>query len=146
MATVIQKRFFQAIKGKVIIGFLFAGVALLLAWTVSKLAFNQMLDTVEKISAPNDRLRIVNDLSHKIARLDQLQRDEAFNKQGNFSFLAESRKLRLSLDTLKNMYLGDDAQLARIKSIKGLLSERDKQFMAYLKVRETLINTKSFSE
>ncbi|WP_293311110.1 ATP-binding protein [Pedobacter sp. UBA5917] len=146
MAAVIQKRFFRAIKSKVIIGFLFACFALLLAWGISKFAFTRMLDTVEEISAPNDRLRIVNDLSHKIARLDQLQRDEAFNKQGTYSFLKESRKLRSSLDTLRKLYRGDSAQLARIKSIKNLLSDRDKQFVNYLKVRETLVNTKSFSD
>ncbi|TCD10897.1 response regulator [Pedobacter frigidisoli] len=146
MAAIIQKRFFRAIKSKVIIGFLFACCALVLAWGISKFAFIRMLDTVEEISAPNDRLRIVNDLSHKIARLDQLQRDEAFNKQGNYSFLRESRKLRVSLDTLRKLYAGDSLQLARIKSIKNLLVERDKQFVSYLQVRETLVNTKSFSE
>ncbi|ARS41646.1 hybrid sensor histidine kinase/response regulator [Sphingobacteriaceae bacterium GW460-11-11-14-LB5] len=146
MAAVIQKRFFRAIKSKVIIGFLFACFALLMAWGISKFAFTRMLDTVEEISAPNDRLRIVNDLSHKIARLDQLQRDEAFNKQGTYSFLKESRKLRNSLDTLRKLYRGDSAQLARIKSIKNLLTDRDKQFINYLKVRETLVNTKSFSD
>jgi signal transduction histidine kinase/FixJ family two-component response regulator len=145
MAAVIQKRFFRAIKSKVIIGFLFACFALLLAWGISKFAFTRMLNTVEEISAPNDRLRIVNDLSHKIARLDQLQRDEAFNKQGNYNFLKESRKLRSSLDSLSKLYYGDSRQLARIKSIKNLLSDRDKQFVDYLKVRETLVNTKSFS-
>ena len=146
MAAVIQKRFFRAVKSKVIIGFLFACFALLMAWGISKFAFTRMLDTVEEISAPNDRLRIVNDLSHKIARLDQLQRDEAFNKQGNYSFLKESRKLRSSLDTLRRLYRGDSVQLTRITSIKNLLSDRDKQFVNYLKVRETLVNTKSFSD
>ncbi|UKT63228.1 ATP-binding protein [Pedobacter mucosus] len=145
MAAIIQKRFFRAIGSKVIIGFLFACFALLLAWGISKFAFTKMLKTVEEISTPNDRLRIVNDLSHKIARLDQLQRDEAFNKQGNYNFLKESRGLRTTLDTLRKLYVGDSTQLVRIKSIKNLLSERDKQFVMYLKVRETLVNTKSFS-
>jgi len=146
MAAVIQKRFFRAVKSKVILGFLVACLALLLAWGISKFAFTRMLSTVEEISAPNDRLRIVNDLSHKIARLDQLQRDEAFNKQGNSNFLKESRKLRSSLDTLRKLYDGDAVQMARIKSIKSLLTDRDKQFVMYLKVRETLVNTKSFSD
>ncbi|MCX2586199.1 ATP-binding protein [Pedobacter sp. MR22-3] len=145
MAAAIQKRFFRAVKSKVIIGFLFACFALLLAWVISKFAFTRMLNTVEEISAPNDRLRIVNDLSHKTARLDQLQRDAALNKQGNNNFLQESRRLRSSLDTLRKLYKGDPLQLNRIKSIKRLLVERDKQFIAYLKVRETLVNTKSFS-
>ncbi|RZJ14220.1 MAG: hybrid sensor histidine kinase/response regulator, partial [Acinetobacter sp.] len=145
MAAVIQKRFFRAVKSKVIIGFLFACFALLLAWGISKFAFTRMLNTVEVISAPNDKLRLVNDLSHKIARLDQLQRDEAFNKQGDYSFLRESRRVRSDLDTLRKLYKGDSAQLARIRSIKNLLTQRDKQFVSYLQVRETLVNTKSFS-
>lgn len=145
MAAVIQKRFFRAVKSKVIIGFLFACFALLLAWGISKFAFTRMLNTVEVISAPNDKLRLVNDLSHKIARLDQLQRDEAFNKQGDYSFLRESRSVRSDLDTLRKLYKGDSAQLARIRSIKNLLTQRDKQFVSYLQVRETLVNTKSFS-
>ncbi|MCX2576344.1 hybrid sensor histidine kinase/response regulator [Pedobacter sandarakinus] len=146
MAAEIQRRFFRAIKSKVIIGFLLACFALILAWGISNFAFTRMLNTVEEISAPNDRLRIVTDLSHKIARLDQLQRDEAFNKQGDYSFLRESGKLKVALDTLKKLYRGDETQLARIKSIKGLLNDRDKQFVNYLKVRETLVNTKSISE
>lgn len=145
MAAAIQKRFFRAIKSKVIIGFLFACFALLLAWGISKFAFTRMLNTVEVISAPNDRLRLVNDLSHKIARLDQLQRDEAFNKQGDYNFLKESRRVRVSLDSLRKLYKGDSAQLGRIKSIINLLAQRDKQFVSYLQVRETLVNTKSFS-
>jgi len=146
MARDIQKRFYRAVKSKVIIGFVFACFALLSAWGISKFAFSRMLSTVEEISKPNDRLRIVNDLSHKIARLDQLQRDEAFNKQGNYSFFKESKKLRLALDTLSVLYSGNSGQLFRIKFIKELLTSRDKQFVDYLKVRESLVNTKSFSD
>ncbi|WP_443937584.1 ATP-binding response regulator [Pedobacter sp. MW01-1-1] len=104
-----------------------------------------MLVTVEQISKPNIRLRMVNDLSHKVAQLDQLQRTEAFNKQGDYGFIKESRKLRASLDTLSKLYQGDTEQLRRIKLIKGLLLDRDKQFLMYLQVRETLVNTESFS-
>jgi signal transduction histidine kinase/FixJ family two-component response regulator len=147
MTTFTQKRFIQATKGKVIIGFLFACFALLMAWGISKFVFKEMLTTVEKLSAPNDRLRIVNELSHKISRLDQLQRDQAFNKTGNeSSFITETRLLRRSLDTLSNLYSNNRPQLLRIKSIKKLLSDRDKQFVKYLEVRETLINTESFSD
>jgi len=141
-----QKRFIEATKGKVIIGFLFACFALLLAWGISKFVFGEMLNTVENISAPNDRLRIVNELSHQTARLDQLQKDQAFNKSGNQNnFILETRRLRKRLDTLSILFENDDAQLKRIKSIKKLLSDRDKQFLMYLQVRETLVNTKSFS-
>lgn len=142
----VQKRFIEATKGKVIIGFLFACFALLLAWGISKFVFEEMLNTVEKLSAPNDRLRIVNELSHQTARLDQLQKDQAFNGDANQNnFILETRRLRKKLDTLSRLFVNDEVQLNRIKSIKKLLSARDKQFLMYLKVRETLVNTKSFS-
>lgn len=137
-----QKKFFTATKGKVIIGFLFAGFALLLAWGVSKFVFGEILGTVEKISAPNDKLRIVNKLSHQIAGLDQLQREP----KNNVSFFAATQKLSRTLDTLTTLYTTDDEQLQRVKTLKKLLKDRDKQFLAYLEVKENLINTQSFSE
>ncbi len=140
-----QKPFIQATKGKVVIGFLFACFALLTAWGTSKFVFKEMLVTVEKLSAPNDKLKIVNELSQKISRLDQLQRDHTSNLPGN-SFIKETRYLRKKLDTLSSLYTNDAAQLGRIKSIKKLLSDRDNQFVKYLEVRETLINTESFSD
>jgi signal transduction histidine kinase/CheY-like chemotaxis protein len=147
MQKEIKKRFFGAAKGKVIIGFVFACFALLMAWGVSKFAFNKMLNTVAEISAPNDRLRIVNQLSSNITRLDQLQRDQAINNQGkNIEFTKASKILRKNLDTLMRLYAKDSAQLKRIKTINNLLADRDKQFLMYLQVRETLVNTKSFSQ
>lgn len=143
--SVTQKPFIQATKGKVILGFLFACFALLTAWATSKFVFKEMLVTVERLSAPNNRLRIVNELSQKISRLDQLQRDFAFSHKEN-SFITETRYLRRKLDTLSSLYRNDTDQLLRIKSIKKLLSDRDNQFVKYLEVRETLINTESFSD
>lgn len=147
MSNVPQSTFFKAIKGKIIIALLLACFALFMAWGVSKVAFKEMLTTVENISAPSERLRVVNAVSRKIGAFDQLQKKKAFNDPGNYNQLfKESRQLRLVLDTLANMYGEDSIQLARILTIKKLLSERDKQFISYLKVRERLVNNKSFSE
>lgn len=138
--------FFKTTKGKVILAFICAFFALSLAWYISKFAFGKMLSVVEEISQPNARLRIVNDITHKIAQLDQLQRKESFYNDDNQNLLAESKKLRLSLDTLKTLYKDDAAQLRRLQALNGLLKDRDKQFLVYLKVRENLVNSKSFSE
>lgn len=135
------KPFFTATKGKVVLGFLFGVFALLLAWGVSKFVFGEILGTLEKISAPNDKLRIVNKLSHQIASLDYLQREP----NDNVSFFAATQKLRLSLDTLATLYSADAEQLKRIKTLKRLLADRDKQFVLYLQVKENLVNTQSFS-
>lgn len=142
----IKKRFFTVAKSKVVIGFLFACFALLTAWGISRFAFKKMLHTVEEISAPNERLKMVNQLSHSISKLDQLQRDQAINNKGKSTeFIKESRNSRSNLDTLARLYAKDKAQLRRIKSIKRLLDDKDKQFVMYMQVRETLVNTTSFS-
>lgn len=146
MQATIKKSFFRAARGKVIIGFLFACMALLLAWAISKFAFKKMLHTVSEISAPNDRLRVVNQLSQRISRLDQLQREQAITQRyRSTDFARESKRLNMSLDTLLRLYANDQQQVKRLKSIKKLLADRDKQLAMYLQVRETLVNTKSFS-
>ncbi|RYE58468.1 MAG: response regulator [Sphingobacteriales bacterium] len=132
---------------KVILALLLACFALFLAWGVSKVAFNEMLETVESISEPSERLRMVNVISRKIGTLDQVQKNKAFSDPNNYRKLfKESVELRAALDTLGALYKTDSTQLARISTIKTLLSERDKQFINYLKVRERLVNNKPFSE
>ena len=140
--TKSQKHFFRATKGKVVLGFLFAGLALFLAWGVSKFVFEEILGTVEKISTPNDKLRLVNKLSHQIASLDQLQREP----KNNVVFFAATQKLRRTLDTLNTLYTTDEEQTKRIKKLKDLLKDRDRQFLLYLQVKENLVNTQSFSD
>lgn len=146
MNSTPRKSFMKSIKGKVIIALLLACFALFMAWGVSRVAFKEMLNTVENISAPSERLRVVNVISRKISNLDQLQKKQAFNDPGNYRKLfKESRQLRSILDSLGFLYANDSIQLDRIATIKRLLSERDKQFINYLKVRERLVNNKSFS-
>ncbi|WP_245869865.1 hybrid sensor histidine kinase/response regulator [Pedobacter ginsengisoli] len=137
----------KSIKGKVIVALLMACFALFMAWGVSRVAFKEMLSTVENISAPSERLRIVNVISRKISGLDQQQKKQAFDDPGNYRKLfKESKQLRSILDSLGSLYTNDSIQLERISIIKKLLSERDKQFINYLKVRERLVNNKSFSD
>ncbi|RAJ33344.1 hybrid sensor histidine kinase/response regulator [Pedobacter cryoconitis] len=147
MIDVSRKSFLSDAKGKIIIGFTLAFFALFLAWGVSKIAFDEMLNTVDTISTPNVKLRLVNLVSRKIASLDQQQKNLAFNSPGNYSnFFKQSGQLRFMLDTLGGMYASDSVQLSRIKSIEKLLVQRDKQFISYLKVREGLVNNKSFTQ
>ena len=117
-----------------IIALFLACFALFMAWGVSRVAFKEMLNTVEHISAPNERLRIVSVLSRKISGMDQLQKKRALTEPGNYKkVFEESRQLRLVLDTLRAQYASDSVQLARIQSIKELLAVRDQQFINYLR-------------
>ncbi len=138
--------FIQSVKGKVIIASVLACFALLLAWGISKIAFGQMLNTVENISAPNQKLRLANELTHKITRLDQVQKAQLLNDPSSYySFLKETTRLNLTIDSLKELYATDKTKAKQINSLKGLLFARDKLFINYLKVREGLVNNKAFA-
>ncbi|MGZ3872761.1 MAG: ATP-binding response regulator [Mucilaginibacter sp.] len=138
--------FIRSVKGKIIIAAILACFALFMAWSTSKGAFAAMLDAFENVSKPNEKLRLVNDLSRGIARLDQLQRARLLISPGiDYGFFTETKKLSLKIDTLTSFYDARSEQVKRLNALKRLLKDRDGLFANYLKVREGLINNKSFS-
>ena len=104
-----------------------------------------MLTAFEKVSAPNDKLRLVNDLSRGIARIDQVKRAHALNNPDKYYGFNDSKILILKIDTLQNLYPVKSAQVKRLSALKKLLQDRDRLFVNYLRVREGLIDNKSFS-
>lgn len=141
-----KKGFVKATKGKVILALFLACFALFIAWSISKVVFQEMLITVNGVSAPSQRLNLVNAISRKISSLDQQQKKQALKTPGNYNKLfKESLQLRKMLDSLANLYPEDTVQVMRLKIIKTLLVERDKRFLDYLRVRTSLVNNQSFS-
>ena len=136
------------VKGKVIVAFLSGCIALFFAWEASRQASIEILKNVDRLSKPVERLHMVNRLFRDINRLEQLQRAQAIQgkTQDTSRLVSESIALRRSLDTLGEMYAGDNSQLARISSMKQILQERDSLFGNYIKVREGLVNSRELSE
>src|SRR5690606_3450313 len=137
-----------SVRRKVIFVFISCVIALALAWVISRVAFTEMMDTVDTITAPDPKLERVSRISRDIMRLDQLQRSQAFvgNNSSYKSFSTESAKILVSLDSLKLMYEGSPIQQARIDSIKTLLRQRDNLFKSYVKMREKVVDSREFSE
>jgi len=109
--------FAQSIKGKIIIASVLGCLTLLLAWGITKVAFKRMLTAVEKISAPNDKLRLVNELTHRVIQLDQAQKTEILNNPADYySLFSETKKQMLIIDTLQTLYADDNKQAKRINS------------------------------
>lgn len=140
-----KPRFIQPVKGKIIVTAILACLALFLAWSTSKGAFTAMLDAFENVSSPNEKLRLVNDLSRGIARIDQVQRARSITNPDRYYGFNDSKKLILKIDTLQTFYPVKSAQVRRLNTLKKLLHDRDRLFVNYLKVREGLIDNKSFS-
>jgi len=140
-----KKGFIQSVRGKIIIAALLACFALFLAWSTSKDAFTAMLTAFENVSAPNDKLRLVNDLSRDISRIDQVQRARSVSNPDKYYGFNDSKKLALKIDTLQGLYPEKSTQTRRLNTLKNLLKDRDRLFVNYVKVREGLIDNKSFS-
>lgn len=137
----------RSVRRKVIFVFLSCAVSLVLAWVISRVAFTEIMDTVESITTPEPKLEIVSGISRDIMRLDQLQRAQAFSGNASYSsFSQESAAIVNSLDSLKALYTGSNVQQLRIDSIKTLLRQRDRLFTAYVKVREKVVDSEEFSE
>src|SRR5690606_27443355 len=111
MSGMVKTGVIRATKGKVILALTLACFALFMAWAVSRVAFKEMLDTVENITSQNERIRIVNELYSKIARLDQSEKNLDFNEPRKYNrFIAGSLHLRKELDTLGMLYSADTVQ------------------------------------
>src|SRR5690606_16245129 len=108
MAEYQERSFLQSIHGKVIAAFLLGLAAVALSWLVMQVGFKEMLQTVNKLSAPNEKLRIVNNLSYKIIQLEQLQRANVIQspEKPNQLYHPETDNFIASLDTLRQLSCG----------------------------------------
>ncbi|MDF2431767.1 MAG: hypothetical protein JWP44_1398 [Mucilaginibacter sp.] len=138
--------FIRSIQGKILIASVLACVALFMAWQTSKDAFKTVLTSFDNISAPNDKLRLINEISRRVTRLDQMQK--AFplkNPSKYYGFLTETKKLSLKIDTLKKLDADRPNQIMRLSILKKLLQDRDRLYISYLNVRLGFVNNKAFS-
>ncbi|GAB2781116.1 hypothetical protein GCM10027275_25880 [Rhabdobacter roseus] len=147
MSSLKETTFLQSVKGKVLLGFLISCLALAASWVVSKVAFREVLRTVEDLSSPNDRLRLINEVFKDILQLDQLQKAQTVpGKSGKNAFMRQSEALRLKLDTLRYLSGTSSFQASRIDSMKEILKTRENIFDNYLKVRSGLVSNKVLSQ
>jgi signal transduction histidine kinase/CheY-like chemotaxis protein/HPt (histidine-containing phosphotransfer) domain-containing protein len=138
---------FKSVKGKVLLGFFIASLALGASWMITRLAFTNMLDKLEVLSTPNDKLRLVNKIFKNILQLDHLQNTRTLKgEEKNDQVLAQSAELVATLDSLSVMSYGDHMQMIRIDSMKQLLKQRDKIYGSYVKVRSKLVNNKDLED
>src|SRR5690554_3882381 len=138
----------SAVRRKVVFVFIACIIAMGLAWGISRLAFDEMIDTIDTVTAPKRELELVGRLSKGIMRLDQLQRSQALlDKRSNQydNFAEESKDVVLTLDSLRDTYAYDTVQVRRLDSIRALLAQRDRLFDAYVNVRNKVVDVGEFT-
>ncbi|MEX1241366.1 MAG: ATP-binding protein [Cyclobacteriaceae bacterium] len=136
----------RSVIRKILAAFLLAFVAVILAQSISRFSFRELLGTVADLSEPNEKLSLLNSVFHKITTLDQMQRAEAItnpDKPYN-SFINQSASVNALIDSLTRMPW-DSSQLNRLIQMKHVLSERNKLFFSYLKVKAEILDNRKFS-
>lgn len=143
----------KKVQQKVVFVFLACCMALGLAYTISKLTFDEMLKTVDSISSPNEKLKLVSKISRDILQLDQVQRSQLLLSEESAlpadraypNYINDSETVLASLDSLKSLYSASPIQRQRIDSISELLKERNRLFSSYVQVRKSLMDNSILS-
>lgn len=148
MADFRERSFLQSIHGKVIAAFLIGVVAMALSWLVMRVGFREMLQTVTKLSTPNEKLRIVNNLSYKIIQLEQLQRAKVIQNpdKPNPSYNLETNNFIRSLDTLRQLSEGNQPQVQRIDSMALMLRQHKELADQYFGLRADWVKNLALSQ
>nr|MDQ3395711.1 hypothetical protein [Bacteroidota bacterium] len=140
--------FLHSIRGKVIAAFVIGAMAIAVSLYITRFGFGKILNTVNDLSAPNEKLQIVNNLFYKITQLDQLQKVHALQNPDlpYEDTKDESQFLINIIDTLMLHSANNAMQIMRLDSMKNLLYTRDTLFQEYLKLRADFANNEDFSK
>lgn len=128
----------QSIRNKIVITFLFGCAVAFLSGFIARVVFEETFATIDAISKPNPRLRLMNRIFHQIHRLDQAQKQQLLKSdRENYDTLRqESDRLYALLDSL-DTGVNDSLQLARVDRMKNILRERETMFNNYIRFRNS---------
>lgn len=129
---------------KVLLAFALGTGAVLIALSISYFGLNKMLTVVYDLGAPNEKLRILNNLYRKTTALNEQQRIDAIKNPTKPArdFLEESSELLIILDSLQGMQWKDTLQNARLREMADIIKRRNNAFLSYLKLRSNVIKDK----
>lgn len=147
MPSLRDPSFLKSVKGKVLLGFFIASMALAASWWISKIAFDDMLHKLQVLSEPSEKVRLVNKVFKNILQLDLLQNERTVKGDTTGKpFLAQSAELITYLDTLTQLCLDDPIQITRLDSMKKILRQRENIYSNYVKVRSKLVSNRALSD
>jgi signal transduction histidine kinase/FixJ family two-component response regulator len=141
-----NKHSLRSVVRKILAAFLLGSAAIILSVAIARFSFRELMGTVDELSAPNEKLSLLNTLFEKITTLDQVQRAQAIeNPRKPFSmFLDQSVAINEMIDSLKTLRW-DAAQQNKLDAMKEILDDRNHLFFSYLKVKAELMENKEFS-
>jgi len=134
----------ESIRKKIIAITLIAALSVTLSWIILRVAFSKVVDTMEEVSKPNNKLILLNTLSNDITQIGQYQRKQILKDPtlSNPIILPETKKLLKKLDSLRTLCSDNKSQLLQIDSIEHTVTQYDILVINYLKLYEGLFSDK----
>ena len=134
----------KSIRGKIIAIFIIAALSIGLSWIILRVAFGQVVNTIEEISKPNNKLQLLNNLSSDISQIGQYQRKLILQHPTKDYpiLLPESKEFIKRLDTLRTICVDNKLQLLQIDSVENIVNQYDALVVNYLKLYTSLFNNK----
>lgn len=138
---------FLSLRGKVILTFLVSGFAVYMAWLLTDTLFSKTRQTVENLSAPNERLLLIDNLYYSFNEINSLQySDNTLNSiKANDRMAAVVNKTTEQLQTLSKMRNGNELQLQRIDTLINLVIEHKKLYGKYIQLKTEILRNSSLS-
>lgn len=128
------------LKFKIVFVFITLLITLSGAYLITQTAFKDLLIRVDKLSTPDNKLVLVNDITRDIIALHQNERIQLTqDRPSQIQNLQEDySELLFSLYQLKSYFEQNPQQIARIDSIQLLLRNRDQEIKNYIEARFNL--------
>jgi hypothetical protein len=137
-----------AIRQKVIMAFFLATVSVVLYYGVTNVGLANLLNSLENLSKPSQKIEIINQIFADILRIDQYQRELTveMQKNGRSTLFTKSASLNSQISKLRNLVKEDCDQQMKLDSLEYFLQQRDILYLRYSFSRKELVQNRDFNE
>jgi signal transduction histidine kinase/CheY-like chemotaxis protein len=136
------------IRQKVIMAFFLAALSVIMYYGITKIGFSNLLNSVDNLSQPNQKIEVLNHIFSNILRIDQYQRELTveIHKNGRSTLFTKSTSLNNQICKLRDLVHEDFEQQSKLDSLEFFLEQRDILYLRYSNSRKDLVKNRDFNE
>ncbi len=137
---------FVSAKGKVLLALLTVVLAVSLSWVIIHTVFKETQQAVVKLTTPNKRLALIDNLYYSIHQLNQFQYNEvgSKSKQSITDLSKVFNHIQGQLDSLALYTQDNSSSIAGIDSLKRLIQHHKIVYVRYLKLKTNVVKNNQF--
>lgn len=137
---------FVSTRGKILLTILTVILAVSLSWVIIHTVFNETQQAVVKLTTPNQRLLLIDNLYYSINQLNQFQYKEGGRntKQSSTDLSKVFRKIQYQLDSLSLFTTAGSRSIVEIDSLKQLIHHHKIVYIRYLKLKSEVVKNNQF--